>query len=181
MKELAAKLVSEFKTKHGRVKVDIGCGAYPRGEDFITVDKYAGETVNGIELKADLKADMWELPLDDGVVDEIWCSHSLEHLPAAKVPLALNEFARILRKGGRAVITVPNFDYIAKYWLLGQDRRWAEALVMGLQNTDGEYHKSCFNSELLRGDLEGCGFEVKVLKLVWTHNQECLQAVAIRK
>ena len=197
MTQEVVALVANARQKWGAVKVDLGCGLYPRGEDFITVDAHAGEkmTVQGdvpqpdgtvaqgmveVELKADIKAEMWQLPFGDGTVDEIWCSHALEHVPMAKVIDSLKEMHRILREGGRAIVTVPNFDYVAKYWLLGQNRQWAEWLVMGMQNTEGEYHRSCFNSDLLQGDLKGVGFQIKVLKIVWTHNQECLQAVAVK-
>jgi hypothetical protein len=53
-------------------------------------------------------------------------------------------------------------------------------MVVGLQNNEGEFHKSCFNAALLRGDLTNVGFEIKVLKLVWTHNQESLQAICVK-
>jgi predicted SAM-dependent methyltransferase len=198
MNKDVVELVANARKKWGRVKVDVGCGIQPRGEDFITVDKCAGEKLNvagnitqqdgtvvqglvEVDIKADLKAEMWELPFGDGTVDELWCSHALEHVPMAKVIPSLKEFQRVMRIGARAIITVPNFDYIAKYWLLGQNRQWAEAMVMGRQDSPGEFHQSCFNAELLRGDLQGIGFEVKVLKLVWTHDQECLQAVAVKK
>lgn len=179
--ELARELAASYRKKWGKVKLDVGCGPYPRGEDFITLDKHVGEMMDGKEIKADFEADMWELPFEDGQVDEIWCSHALEHVPPLKVIETLKEFNRVLRAGGRCIVTVPNFDYVAKYWLLGQNRQWAEQMVFGQQQTDGDIHRSCFNSETLKGDLEGCGFDLKVLKIVWTHSQESLQAVAVKK
>jgi predicted SAM-dependent methyltransferase len=192
-----AELVAGARERWGRVKVDVGSGLQPRGEDYLTVDAMAGETVKRqtkvdqgdgtmadavveLEIKADLRAEMWALPFEDGQVDEIWNSHALEHAPRGRVVDALKEFHRVLRPGGRLIVTVPHFDYVAKYWLLGANRDWAEAMVFGMQDSEGEYHRCAFNAELLRGDLVGCGFEVRVLKIVWTHGQECLQAVALK-
>jgi SAM-dependent methyltransferase len=45
--------------------------------------------------------------------DAIWSSHSLEHLYAHEVPLALSEFRRILRPDGFALITSPDLEAIA--------------------------------------------------------------------
>jgi hypothetical protein len=85
----------------------------------------------------------------------------------------------------RAIIRVPNFDYVAKYWLTGPDRGWAEAMVFGLQRNqltgepdEGEFHRSAFTTAILKADLEAAGFEVLRVEMRWTHNQETLQAVA---
>jgi predicted SAM-dependent methyltransferase len=153
-------------------RLDIGGGSHPRDpERFTTVD---------VEGTPDVKAPMWDLPFADGSIDDIWCSHTLEHAPINKVVSALKEWHRVLRRGGRLIVLVPNFDYVAKYWLTGPDRPWAEAMVFGQQTSEGEFHRSAFNSQLLRGDLEGVGFEVKRVELRWTHNQETLQAVAVK-
>jgi SAM-dependent methyltransferase len=45
--------------------------------------------------------------------DAVWSSHSLEHLYAHEVPLALAEFRRILRPDGFALITSPDLEAIA--------------------------------------------------------------------
>lgn len=54
---------------------------------------------------ADVQADLCDLPFDDGFFDLLLSSHVLEHLPDDTS--ALSELARVLRRGGRAVIMVP--------------------------------------------------------------------------
>ena len=152
------------------MKLDIGGGKNKRGEEFTSVDLKGG----------DIEAPMWEIPVEDNSVEEIWSSHSLEHVPMAKVPETLKEWLRILRPGGRAIIQVPNFDYVARYWLTGADRAWAEAMVFGLQTDEGQFHKCAFTADLLRGDLVAAGFEVKRIEMRWTHSQETLQAVCVK-
>lgn len=172
------------------LKLDLGCGTFPRGEDYICVDKYAVGIIKYIEdgeLKERLapeykwlKADLLNLPFADKTIDEIWSSHSLEHIAINKIPDHLREWYRVLKINGKAIIQVPNFDYVARYWFTGPDRAWAEAMIYGLQTNEGEYHRSAFTAQTLKGDLEGVGFEVKNIRYLWNHNQETLQAVAKR-
>ena len=152
------------------LRLDVGGAAVPYAPDeYTTVD---------IEGDPDVRGSITALPFTDGSVDRIWCSHVLEHLAIKNVPVGLAELFRVLAPGKRAIIRVPNFDYVAKYWLTGPDRGWAEAMVFGLQSSDGEFHKSAFTAQLLRADLEGTGFSVLRVEMRWTHNQETLQAVA---
>lgn len=151
-----------------KFKLDIGAGNAPRDATYKTVDKHTG---------ADYKADMWKIPLEDESVDEIFSSHALEHVPIAKVAPTLAEWFRILKYGGRGEIEVPNLDYVAKYWLTGADRAWAEAMVFGNQMHKGEFHQCGFTTELLRGDLEAAGFTIKRIEIIWSHSQETIKAV----
>lgn len=152
------------------LKLDLGGAASPYAPDEYTTVDLHGEP--------DVRADLADLPFADDSVDAIWCSHVLEHLAIAEVPVALAEMRRVLRPHGRAIIRVPNFDYVAKYWLTGPDRAWAEAMVFGLQSGPGEFHKSAYTNQILRADLEAAGFEVLRVEMRWTHSQETLQAVA---
>lgn len=157
----------------GVIKLDVGgCGgAGKRGEDYLSVD---------IAEEADIKAEAWDIPLADGDVDEIWSSHTLEHVGIYKVAPTLAEWFRVLKTKGRLIVQVPNFDYVARYWLTGPDRAWAEAMVFGHQANKGEFHKCAFTGATLRADLEAAGFEVRNISLKWTHNQETLQATCIK-
>lgn len=152
------------------IKLDIGGGVHKRGEDFISVDIQGG----------DVLAAMWALPFEDDSIDEIWCSHTLEHCPMGQVPVALAEWLRVLKPNARATIQVPNFDYIAKYWLAAASKDWAERMVFGHQANDGEFHKCAFTAALLTADLEAAGFLVLRVGVIWSHEQETLQAVCMK-
>ena len=47
---------------------------------------------------------------DVGEFDMVYCAHSLEHLYPHDVPTALQEFRRVLRPGGSAVVIVPDLE-----------------------------------------------------------------------
>lgn len=51
----------------------------------------------------------------DASVDAIWSSHNIEHLNSYEVPLALEEFKRVLKPAGFALITVPDLRAVATH------------------------------------------------------------------
>lgn len=53
-------------------------------------------------------------------VDAVWSSHNLEHVYAHEVPLVLGEFHRVLRPGGRALVTMPDLQCIAEHLARGK-------------------------------------------------------------
>jgi predicted SAM-dependent methyltransferase len=150
--------------------LDIGGGKHKCDPSFVSVDIQGG----------DVTAPMWSLPYADGEVDFIYSSHTLEHAGIHFVEATLKEWFRALKPGGAAIILVPNFDYVAQYWLTGPDRKWAEAMVFGHQVGEGETHKCAFTAESLRRALEEAGFKVKAQETIWTHSQETLRVVCVK-
>ncbi|MGI8714429.1 MAG: class I SAM-dependent methyltransferase [Solirubrobacteraceae bacterium] len=78
-----------------------------------------------------LRADACELPFAAGSVDAICSANLLEHVPDDR--RALQEIARVLRPGGRAVIVVPagpaTYDYYDRF--LGHERRYGRHELSG--------------------------------------------------
>jgi len=84
------------------VKLDLGSGPNPH-EGFTGVDKYdAGP--DGI--LADLQEFPW--PFEDESVDEVWCSHYIEHAPRELWCAFVNELHRVLKPEAKATIMHPN-------------------------------------------------------------------------
>ncbi|NNK71687.1 MAG: methyltransferase domain-containing protein [Flavobacteriaceae bacterium] len=54
---------------------------------------------------ADVKADICDLPFENDSFDFIICNHVLEHIPDDKK--AMSELYRILKKGGTAILQIP--------------------------------------------------------------------------
>ncbi len=57
--------------------------------------------------------DMTVVPSE--TVDAVWSSHNLEHLYAHEVPVALAEFHRVLKRGGFALVTMPDLEQVAQF------------------------------------------------------------------
>ena len=50
---------------------------------------------------------------DIGPFDVVFCQHALEHVSRHEVARALNEFHRVLKPGGHAVVFVPDLEGVA--------------------------------------------------------------------
>lgn len=93
---------------HG-VVYDLGCGIRPYEPDILSVaERYVGVDWSNTHhaLCADVIADLNErLPVDDGVADTVVSFQVLEHLREPRT--MLSEAFRILKPGGRVVVSVP--------------------------------------------------------------------------
>jgi len=91
------------------VVYDLGCGTRPYEKAILEkADRYIGidwsNTLHG--LHADIVADLCQpLPIDSGVADVVVSFQVMEHLPEPEN--MLEEAFRILRNGGRILLTVP--------------------------------------------------------------------------
>jgi predicted SAM-dependent methyltransferase len=54
---------------------------------------------------------------DDESIEEIYASHVLEHIGMAKIANTFNGIQRVLKKGGKLYISVPNLDLLSQMFL----------------------------------------------------------------
>lgn len=97
--------VSRAKTKpvqQQATRLDLGCGPKKK-EGFVGVDSIKFE---GVDVVADLRKP-WKWK--DSTVDEVHCSHFLEHLTGVERVTFFNELYRVLKKDGKATIIVPSW------------------------------------------------------------------------
>ena len=93
---------------------------------FTAILRRASYAVAGVDLFPEQRADLWRslgvevrfcnldeqpLPYTDAQFDAVVFSEVIEHLSGSPLP-ALQEMARVLRPGGRLVLTTPNQLYI---------------------------------------------------------------------
>jgi SAM-dependent methyltransferase len=146
--------------------LDIGCGAgnsyaprvaqHARSYVGVDVSAQAVELARAAGLDARVVGDAAALPFRDASFDTTICIEVLEHLFSPH--LAAAEASRVLRPGGRLVVSVPN----AFYWRLRLNH------VIGLWNPLGDAlsieqpwrdpHIRFFSPALMGRMLRGAGF-----------------------
>jgi predicted SAM-dependent methyltransferase len=111
--------------------------------------------------------------------DAIWSSHSIEHLHAHELPLALAEFRRILRNGGFALISCPDLETVMTLFLEhGPDHVVYQSAAGPITPLDMMFghapsiasgnlhmsHRSGLTAERLGGQLLEAGFAEAITK-----------------
>ena len=96
------------------MRLDLGCGKNriqdPNGNtDWIGVDSIDFE---GVDQVVDLRI-TW--PWEDNSIDEVHCSHMLEHLTGAERVHFFNELYRVLKPGAPARIITPHWSHERAY------------------------------------------------------------------
>jgi len=163
-----------LREQKGPVRLNLGCGE-DRRAGYINVDAYVPT--------ADLQMDIFDLKMDDGVVDEIFSSHMLEHLGKYEVPKVLTEWHRVLKPGGVLCLNLPDLEWSMTQWLrTPEEHRWGWALdtIYGLQTHGGEYHKTGFTVARAEQLMEQAGFAQVKVSWTWSHGLRCLWVEAIR-
>ena len=106
----------------GRLRLHVGCGS-KHLSGYVNIDKYHTSS-------ADVVAAAHELRFMDNSVDEIYTSHMIEHLRPSELALALHEWNRVLKPGGKLRIRCPNFELYVREWLEGDyDWRWGWGII----------------------------------------------------
>lgn len=114
-------------------KLDLGCGKNKVAPDFLGVDSIG---FPGVDLVCDLSK-TW--PWKDGSIDEIHCSHMIEHLEPDERIHFVNEMYRVLKIGAKATIIAPHWAScratgdlthkwppISEFWFYYLDAKWRE-------------------------------------------------------
>ena len=141
------------------MKLHLGCGWRDFGDDWVHVD---GGDYDHLDHN-----DITKLPIDDESVDLIYASHVLEYFDREEVLPILQEWTRVLKKGGILRIAVPDFEAMAIMYVM--DRNLANRLPlkgiigplygkmkMGNQTI---YHKTTYDFDELSEVLKSVGIE----------------------
>ena len=152
------------EAREGERVLDLGCGA----GRFVAALRQAGADPVGVEIAgaaleraravapgADLRLleDDGSIPLEHGSVDLVWCSEVLEHV--ADGAHLLQEARRVLRPGGRILVTVPYHGRV-------------QAALIALLRFDAHFdpqgqHLRFFTRASLGASLLAAGFEAPAI------------------
>ncbi|WP_088892090.1 glycosyltransferase [Leptolyngbya ohadii] len=150
------------------VKLHLGCGRKVK-EGYLNIDAHV--SAPGI-----LRMDIFNLDFPEASVDEIFTEHMLEHLSKFEVPVALQEWARVLKPNGKLMMNLPNLEWCLREWLAKPESdRWGWQLdtIFGLQTHPGEFHKTGFTKPRLIHLLREAGFNHITIEDYWSHEQGC--------
>ena len=95
-------------------------------------------------------------PLNYTEVDEIRASHILEHYDCLTSVDVVFQWVSCLKVGGILKIAVPDFNDLVRRMNAGEERDY-EAVIMGNQIDEYDYHKSIWTHDKLREIMEGAG------------------------
>ena len=154
-----------------KLKLHLGCGQSILS-GYTNIDKFVSKI--GVR-KFDITKKM---PFKDNSVDEILICQVLEHLSFFEEKQFFDEAYRLLKKGGKLHIEVPDGQWILLQWINANDNwiqfynnkdndyfgngldikdRWSvlTAHIFGNQSNEGQFHKNIYTSEKLKNILLG--------------------------
>lgn len=157
-------------------KLNLGSGSELK-QGYINIDLYTN---------ADMKMDIRKLEFEDNSIEEIFSSHTLEHFPEHEIIPILKEINRVLIPKGKLELLLPDFEYCIREWLNApeeHEEKWKFFLqrIFGLQDHEGEYHKTGFTEKRIINLLNETNFEQIEVNKVYSHSQESLYIRAIKK
>lgn len=145
----------------GNLKIlNIGCGSNVC-HDHVNVDIRE-------DSLADIICDIRHLPFENERFDEILSTDVLEHISHRETYQTFQEWLRVLKKGGKIKLQVPNilvaFESIAK-----GDYGTALNVLYGAQDYPQNCHYMGFTPSYLRNFLEEHNVEIKTMLVSGLH------------
>lgn len=144
------------------MKIEIGCGESPRS-GYVSCDVRDLPHVDYV-CTAD------ELPFNDNSIEAIHTRHVVEHFELKEFLRVLEEWSRVLVKGGEVYIICPNLLWHLEQILKGShesfynknrgqnDRYWGFGSLFGWQQNKFDIHFFGYYYDLLKDILEEFGF-----------------------
>lgn len=162
------------------IRLDIGCGKNKQ-VGFTGVDQFP---MDGVDIVCDVR--YGPLPYKDGTVDEVHCSHFIEHLTALERVRFMNELYRVLRVGGKVTLVAPHWcsnraygdmthcwPPVSEMWFYYLSKTWRHDQV---PHTDKQWNKDGYDC-----DFE-CTWGYSLHPAILARNQEFQQdAIQFKK
>jgi len=134
------------------IKLHLGCGKRNFGTDWIHID--------GGDFPHLLSHDITKLDFDNESVSIICSSHVLEYFDREEVIPVLQEWVRVLKKGGILRIAVPDFKAMSKLYSEGKFplKSFLGPLYGKMKMYDKTiYHKTVYDFKDIKEILESVG------------------------
>jgi predicted SAM-dependent methyltransferase len=133
------------------IRLHLGCGA-KNLDGWIHID---AQTQPHLNYKTTID-NLWMFK--DNTVDEIYACHVLEHVGRKEVAKVIQEWNRVLKKGGIVRISVPDWDAVVEHYQTHKSIQDIMGLVVGGQLDQFDYHCVLFNLVSMKQILMDAGF-----------------------
>lgn len=142
-------------------QLNLGCGGIgePVSQGWINYD-IRGRDQGTV---ADVIGDIRQLPFKDNSLDHIFAFNCLDHLRRCEVLPALKEWCRTLKSIGSVRIIVPDFNFVARTYLSGEQTIEEIQGIYGSQDYEYNFHYIAFDEKYLTDFLRKAGFTGKIL------------------
>lgn len=143
--------VSETSFGAGGIRLNLG-GRGTKIKGFQTVDLSESHDV---QIKSDV-SNLWMFRNE--TVSEIYASQILEHFPHVKTESVLKEWHRVLKRGAKITIGVPDFNRTIEIYLQYGLISWVTNFLYGDQEYPLAFHYAPFTFASLSAQLNKVGF-----------------------
>jgi predicted SAM-dependent methyltransferase len=117
------------------MRLHIGGEKIKEGWKILNIQKMPG---------VDFIGDITDLSqFDNESLEEVYASHVLEHVGINKIASTFNGIYRVLKKGGKFYISVPNLDTLAQLFVKvteGKDKQAIMMMIYGGQTDSHDFH-----------------------------------------
>jgi SAM-dependent methyltransferase len=147
------------------VQLNVCCGRHVL-DKWINIDVTPSAHKKAQGRVPDVLADMRQIPLPDGCADELMCIHGIEHVLPWEADVALKEWLRLLKPGGRLVLELPDLAKCCENLLSGYMVRDKHPDQMGLWGIYGDstlgdphmMHRYGYTPQSMREKLHANGY-----------------------
>ena len=149
------------------MKLNIGCGDDVRA-GYVNIDvRRTRPNVLAMDLEKDLLR-----PFPDDSVEEVIAKDVIEHISWRRVEDLIKDIFRVLKRGGRLFIQVPDLEAIARKVILNPEFKYGDLegwkaisfWVYGGQECLENTHRAGFTIPTLKKLLESVGFVVEDIR-----------------
>ena len=133
-----------------KIYVNIGC-----------FDKKLPGFIN-VDVREDVKPDRVDNHLletfEENSVDLIYASHIFEHLKEGEAISTLYRWYKVLKKGGRLYLSVPDFDAVVKRYIYTENLDELQCLLHGSQRHPYDFHYRSYNFKTIQELMSEASF-----------------------
>ena len=200
-----------------KLKLNLGCASNLL-EGYVNIDQDDIQTIREryphmsfAEDAIIYTYDVFNLPYEDGSVDEVIADGFIEHLSFIEERKIFEEIKRVLKPGGLLSFAVPNFERVVELWLEAEDdwqdfyrldddaiaqkhwfgtytyepiNRWGylTAQLYGSQHGEGQFHQNCYTSKKIEAMLTKLGFNtIEITQFSWKGDRDPMLRTKARK